>query len=1828
MRKLSKILALVLVLMMAFAVVSAFNFTTSAANLPGGTKLYLVPSANWNQSNARFAAYFFGDGEAWVSMTKVAGESNLYEVTVPAGKNFTNVIFCRMNPSASANNWNNKWNQTSDLVYNGTSNCYTVKEGTWDKGGGTWSTYGSACAHTNVGAAATCTKDQLCLDCGDPVASALGHTYNSAHLCTRCNEQASFTVAGSGAHLGTEWDTGNTANDMTYADGVYTKVYTNVAAGTYKFKVARDHDWGTAYPSADKSFTVATAGSTVTITLKGTTVNVTVEAPHTCEFVAGEVVAPTFEADGYTVYTCTCGKTENRDIVPALVAVAQIGEVKYETLAEAIAAAQAGDTVLVYEGTYAVPSMKAGITIEGVGEVLFEGTLSGTLENLTLKNIHIKGDNAQRWAYAKGDLVFENVTFEATSVYALHFDGITEGATLLYKDCTIIGWAAMSGSPASCVFDGCTIKGNGSYGLIRTYFDATIENCSFDISNVNPDDVYQDGIHAVDATVTVNNCTNVNGEMKDIIDTSKVGYVVLDGETIHIHKFEAGETVAPTYNADGYTVYTCPCGNVEHRDIVPALVAVAQVGDVKYGDLQEAIKAAAPAGTVELLCDVTVEKWIMISETLTIGDGTVITLDMNGLTIDGNGHTLTINDVESAGNGGHLFYDGDYSVCDLTLVMGENVNGLGITSGTISNVTFIGGRGTSAGAAIHVSDGIITGIHAGNVTIEGCTFKNNGGAIYFETAQNDLVVNNNTFEVPASANVILLRGTEQFTNNTVISGRTVNVVSGSPVVTGNNFGDVRLKVYNEATATISNNTINNLVFNDETVAGSVFADNTLSESAEAALEAVLPRHEHVWSDATCTEPSKCECGETQGEALGHTPGAEATCTTAQTCTVCGAELVAKLGHVDANLDIDCDREGCTSKVAPKADSVLSTFTANCLGSKVSTSSKYYVIGTIVEVLDQKNGMFLVDDGTGEKFYFRLPKNADGVSHSSWEIKLTLGDKVQLYGAINKYSTSSAPNGQYWPAMQGPVVTILEQHTHVAPETVSCTKDRYCACGQFVAEAPGHIDADTNGICDNCPWDMNLVEVNIAIGTDPKYNGVRVDDEAGKALSWTWSAGGFDAIISKGTSTVTLYTTAKDYMQLKKQNLLTIVNNDDVTVKYITISVTNATYLTHLKTALTNSGYEYTADETNFTATIQLNSAEDFVLENKASSTIYVNGVSIVYAKKGAHIHEFKETITTPATCTEAGLKTFTCECGEGTYTEVIEALGHDFVEGVCSRCEEKDPNYVPPCAHKDAGLDAKCDVCGEYFLPTSPFKLEMYQATKKETYYFTGAMSGYYFATSTDITKAVDLYAEEVEGGYNVYFMSGSTKNYLYIELSGTHINAKFGSTKAVWYVDAKYGALVTEVSGAKYFLGTYSTYVTFGGTAYTRLTDSTADVSQYIGRAVSLADHVCEGTTVVTDPTCTTQGYTTLTCDACGRATKSDYVDALGHKFFAGVCTVCEVADPDYNAYLLNFSQWPEFPKETYADGDVVKYNDIFTFIMGKNSRVDASEKTWEDFVGTLRFSFGGKTPTGAVPSKNALQITVDGAYTIKIWYVAGGDARYFALMNAEGTVLSETTNETVKNGQYYAELVIPAAGTYYLGVPADNNYIFQIELVKHEHTAGAEATCTTAQTCTVCGAELVAALGHDIVVDEAVAPTCTETGLTAGEHCSRCDHKVAQEVVDALGHSYEVAVTAPTCTSTGYTTYTCACGDTYIADEVAALEHEYVDGACTVCGKEDPNYVPHEHNFVEGKCECGAEDPNYVPPVQEPAEEAEELNFFQKILAWFTELLKKFLGIFKKKF
>ena len=63
-----------------------------------------------------------------------------------------------------------------------------------------------------------------------------------------------------------------------------------------------------------------------------------------------------------------------------------------------------------------------------------------------------------------------------------------------------------------------------------------------------------------------------------------------------------------------------------------------------------------------------------------------------------------------------------------------------------------------------------------------------------------------------------------------------------------------------------------------------------------------------------------------------------------------------------------------------------------------------------------------------------------------------------------------------------------------------------------------------------------------------------------------------------------------------------------------------------------------------------------------------------------HVHTEKTVPAKDATCTEPGLSEGkVCEeCGEELVAQVeIPALGHDFKDGVCTRCGAKDPDYKP-----------------------------------------------------------------------------------------------------------------------------------------------------------------------------------------------------------------------------------------------------------------------------------------------------------------------------------------------------------------------------------------------------------------------------------------------------------------------------------------------------------------------------------------------------------------------
>ena len=131
---------------------------------------------------------------------------------------------------------------------------------------------------------------------------------------------------------------------------------------------------------------------------------------------------------------------------------------------------------------------------------------------------------------------------------------------------------------------------------------------------------------------------------------------------------------------------------------------------------------------------------------------------------------------------------------------------------------------------------------------------------------------------------------------------------------------------------------------------------------------------------------------------------------------------------------------------------------------------------------------------------------------------------------------------------------------------------------------------------------------------------------------------------------------------------------------------------------------------------------------------------------------------------------------------------------------------------------------------------------------------------------------------------------------------------------------------------------------------------------------------------------------------------------------------------------------------------------------------------------------------------------------------------------------------------------------------------------------------TCVKCDetkTEEIAPTGHKVVTDEAVAPTCTATGLTEGSHCSVCGAVITpQDVIPAQGHKYGgwqqdeenpdrvykecerchdrqysvhrwdkgTIIITPTCVSKGVIRYKCQDCDAIITEQVDALEHKIV--------------------------------------------------------------------------
>ncbi len=140
------------------------------------------------------------------------------------------------------------------------------------------------------------------------------------------------------------------------------------------------------------------------------------------------------------------------------------------------------------------------------------------------------------------------------------------------------------------------------------------------------------------------------------------------------------------------------------------------------------------------------------------------------------------------------------------------------------------------------------------------------------------------------------------------------------------------------------------------------------------------------------------------------------------------------------------------------------------------------------------------------------------------------------------------------------------------------------------------------------------------------------------------------------------------------------------------------------------------------------------------------------------------------------------------------------------------------------------------------YKFMMYQATKKQVLYLTGEMDGYYLATTTDKSAAVDVYVEAFGDGYAIYFTKNGVKTYIDVvprDSDATKVNAVFASAPtAVYKYDATLKTMLTNVAGSEWYIGTYDSFVTFGPSKTSYITGDNASkvgVTQYVFNFVSV---------------------------------------------------------------------------------------------------------------------------------------------------------------------------------------------------------------------------------------------------------------------------------------------------------------------------------------------------------------------------------------------------------
>ena len=342
----------------------------------------------------------------------------------------------------------------------------------------------------------------------------------------------------------------------------------------------------------------------------------------------------------------------------------------------------------------------------------------------------------------------------------------------------------------------------------------------------------------------------------------------------------------------------------------------------------------------------------------------------------------------------------------------------------------------------------------------------------------------------------------------------------------------------------------------------------------------------------------------------------------------------------------------------------------------------------------------------------------------------------------------------------------------------------------------------------------------------------------------------------------------------------------------------------------------------------------------------------------------------------------------------------------------------------------------------------------------------------------------------------------------------------------------------------------------------------------LTVTDHDMQETTAAVEPTCETAGKTAVyTCaNGCGKSEGGEEIPA-GHKLTQVAEKTATCTEAGWKAYEYcsecNYTTYKEIPatghnykavvtEPTCTAGGYTTYTcqcgDSYTA-----GYTDALGHTYKSVV---------TEPTCTKSGYTTYTCSCGSTYVDDITAPKGHN--HVAVVTAPTCTERGYTTHTCSCGDSYVDTYVDATG--------------------HSWNEGEVTTPATAEeegvktyTCTECNdtkTEAIPALGHEY--DDGTvtkAPTCTEKGEMTYK-CKNCANHTYTKEIDALGHKLdEGKVTEPTCTTMGYTTYTCTndgCKETVKDKFVSATGHTHIKGETTA-----PTCT--ERGYTTYTCHCG---------------------------------------------